>query len=193
MAEAGPFPVRGPAGEPLPALTRARIRQAAYLVGLAAGAHALAIRRAGERQQFGRPIAAFQAAGFQLAADAVHIEAARLLTWHAAGLADAGPAAETGAWPPADGDQHLAGAQALAQAADVATGVVRRSLHLHGTFGLTGAAPIQRYYRCVAVEAGRWGTPAALWREAGRRRLRPRTPITDQATAALAVAGKGER
>ena len=43
----------------------------------------------GERQQFGKPIAAFQGLQFQLAQCAVEIEAARLMVYNAARLKDA--------------------------------------------------------------------------------------------------------
>ncbi|MGI5150101.1 acyl-CoA dehydrogenase family protein [Plantactinospora sp. CA-294935] len=193
---------RPPAVAPPPAggaLVRARIRQAGYLVGLAAGAHELAVRRSGERRQFGRPIAAFQATGFILAADLVHIEEARLLTAYAAWLADRDTAGipdsaadEPCGWPPADGEPELAAIQALAAAAEAATGVTRRALHLHGTYGLTGDAAIQHYYRLAGTEATSLGRPAALWRAAGHRRLTA-GPDTEHTTAVLAAAGKGER
>ncbi|MEN3608977.1 acyl-CoA dehydrogenase family protein [Plantactinospora sp. ZYX-F-223] len=193
---------RPPAVAPPPAggaLVRARIRQAGYLVGLAAGAHELAVRRSGERCQFGRPIAAFQVTGFTLAADVVRIEEARLLTAYAAWLADRDTAGipdsaedEPRAWPPADGEPELAAIQALAAAAEAATGVTRRALHLHGTYGLTGDAAIQHYYRLAGTEATSWGRPAALWRAAGHRRLAA-GPDTEHTTAVLAAAGKGER
>jgi alkylation response protein AidB-like acyl-CoA dehydrogenase len=168
------------------ALTAVRIRQAAYLVGLAAGAHELAVRRTAERRQFGRAIAAFQATGFTLANDAVRIESARLLTAYAAWLADG---AQPDDWPPADGDPELAALQALATAAETSTGVVRRALHLHGTFGLIGDHPIQRYYRLAAAEAVRWGHPAALWRAAGRLRA----PLAPRTEAVLVGASGGAR
>src|SRR5687767_15774066 len=67
-----------------------RISIAALAVGIAQGAYEAAMRYAKERQQFGRPIAEFQAIQFKLADMATQIEAARLLTLQAAAMKDAG-------------------------------------------------------------------------------------------------------
>jgi len=61
---------------------------AAASVGVARAALAEATRYAQEREQFGQPIASFQAIQFKLADMAIKIEGARLLTWHAAWLVD---------------------------------------------------------------------------------------------------------
>src|SRR5205814_10235290 len=65
-----------------------RISVAAMGVGLAQGAYDLAFKYAKEREQFGRPIAQFQAVQFALADMAVEIEAGRVLTYKAAWLKD---------------------------------------------------------------------------------------------------------
>ena len=67
-----------------------RISIAAMAVGLAQGAFDLAVAYAKEREQFGRPIADFQAVQFKLADMAVEIDAGRLLTYKAAWLKDQG-------------------------------------------------------------------------------------------------------
>ena len=59
-------------------------------VGLAQGAYDLALAYAQERQQFGRPIARFQAVQFKLADMAIEIEAGRQLVYKAAWLKDQG-------------------------------------------------------------------------------------------------------
>lgn len=61
---------------------------AAAAVGVARAAVEEATRYAQEREQFGRPIASFQAIQFKLADMAIKIEGARLLAWHAAWLVD---------------------------------------------------------------------------------------------------------
>jgi len=61
---------------------------AAASVGVARAALEEATRYSQEREQFGRPIASFQATQFKLADMAIKIEGARLLTWHAAWLVD---------------------------------------------------------------------------------------------------------
>ena len=67
-----------------------RISVAAMGVGLAQGAYDLAFAYAKERQQFGRPIAEFQAVQFALADMATEIEAGRQLVYRAAWLKDQG-------------------------------------------------------------------------------------------------------
>src|SRR6266511_1022032 len=67
-----------------------RISVAAMGVGLAQGAYDLAYRYAQERQQFGKPIARFQAVQFKLADMATEIEAGRALVYKAAWLKDQG-------------------------------------------------------------------------------------------------------
>ena len=82
----------GPRGEGfrqfLEILDGGRISVAAMGVGLAQGAYDLAYTYALERQQFGRPIASFQAVQFQLADLATEIEAGRALVYRAAWLKD---------------------------------------------------------------------------------------------------------
>ena len=67
-----------------------RISVAAMGVGLAQGAYDLAYAYAQEREQFGKPIAKFQAVQFQLADMATEIEAGRALVYKAAWLKDQG-------------------------------------------------------------------------------------------------------
>src|SRR5213596_3651509 len=67
-----------------------RISIAALSVGIAQGAYEAAVKYAKERQQFGRPIAEFEAIQFKLADMATQIEAARLLTLQSAAMKDAG-------------------------------------------------------------------------------------------------------
>ena len=84
----------GPRGEGfrqfLEILDGGRISVAAMGVGLAQGAYDLAFAYAQEREQFGKPIASFQAIRFQLADMATEIEAGRALVLKAAWLKDQG-------------------------------------------------------------------------------------------------------
>jgi alkylation response protein AidB-like acyl-CoA dehydrogenase len=59
------------------------------MIGLASGALESGIQYAKEREQFGQPIARFQAIQFQIAELATQLEAARLLVYNAARLKDA--------------------------------------------------------------------------------------------------------
>jgi hypothetical protein len=143
------------------ALARARIRQAAYLLGCAEAAHTLATARAATRSQFGTQLGSYQAVAFPLAAQLAELAATRLLVHRAAWLADqAGP----------DRPLRLAATEALAGASELAFTVTRHAVHVHGAYGMTHAAPVHRYYLTAAIEATRWGSAAQLWREAAALR-----------------------
>jgi short/branched chain acyl-CoA dehydrogenase len=112
-----------------------RISVAAMGVGLAQGAYDLAFSYAKERQQFGRPIARFQAVQFALADMATEIEAGRQLVYRAASLKDAG------------GPFALAAAQAKLYTGLLSNRVVNAALQIHGGYGFMQESPISRLYR----------------------------------------------
>lgn len=146
------------ADRPSGIVIRARIRQAAYLLGLAEGAHELARRWAARREQFGTAIGENQAIAFPLARQKADIEAARMLLHQACWLSDR------------NGDAVLAATQSLAYAAELALDTTTSSVHVHGAFGLTRRSAVHRYYETAAVEAVRWGSPDLLWIQAGELR-----------------------
>ena len=112
-----------------------RISVAAMGVGLAQGAYDLAYAYAKEREQFGRPIAKFQAVRFALADMATEIDAGRQLVYRAAWLKDEGkPFA-------------LAAAQAKLYTGLLSNRVVNASLQIHGGYGFMAEFPISRFYR----------------------------------------------
>lgn len=154
LEDAGAIAVSALAGGGRSILARARVRQAAYLLGLAAGALRLAVARAGGWRQFGRPIGDNQALSFPLARQFAEAEAVRLLLHKAAWLDDQ------------RADAALAAARALAYAAELALDATARAVHVHGAAGLTLRERVHRYYLLAAGEAVRWGTPRALWQEA---------------------------
>jgi butyryl-CoA dehydrogenase len=131
-------------------LAHARLRQAAYLVGLSQAALDLAVQRARERKQFGQPIGRFQALAFGLASNATRLEAARWLVRATAWEADNGE------------DVRLHAAQALALTAELSRQVVSASMQVHGAYGTTEVADIQLFYRQGAVERVRLGAPQQL-------------------------------
>jgi alkylation response protein AidB-like acyl-CoA dehydrogenase len=112
-----------------------RISIAALSVGIAQGAYEAAIRYAKERQQFGKPIAEFQAIQFKLADMATQIEAARLLTLQAAYLKDAGKKVTKQS------------AMAKLYASEVAVRVAEESIQIHGGYGYTKDYPAEKYWR----------------------------------------------
>ena len=112
-----------------------RISIAALSVGIAQGAYEAALKYAKERQQFGKPIAEFQAIQFKLADMATQIEAARLLTLQAASLKDAGK------------KTTRESAMAKLFASEVAVRVAEESVQIHGGYGYTKDYPAEKYWR----------------------------------------------
>jgi short-chain 2-methylacyl-CoA dehydrogenase len=112
-----------------------RISVAAMGVGLAQGAYDLAFAYAQERQQFGKPIARFQAVRFRLADMATEIEAGRNLVYKAAWLKDQGR------------DFALAAAQAKLYTGELSNRAVNASLQIHGGYGYMDEYAISRLYR----------------------------------------------
>jgi alkylation response protein AidB-like acyl-CoA dehydrogenase len=112
-----------------------RISVAAMGVGLAQGAYDLALAYAKEREQFGRPIAKFQAVQFALADMATEIEAGRQLVYRAAWLKDEGrPFA-------------LAAAQAKLYTGLLSNRAANAALQIHGGYGFMDEFAISRLYR----------------------------------------------
>jgi short/branched chain acyl-CoA dehydrogenase len=112
-----------------------RISVASMGVGLAQGAYDLAYAYAKERQQFGEPIARFQATQFKLADMAVEIEAGRALTYKAAWLKDQGrPFAKEAA-------------MAKLYTGELSRRVVNEALQIHGGYGYMEEFAISRLYR----------------------------------------------
>lgn len=141
-------------------LGRARIRQAAYLLGLARGALATGARYTTDRRQFDRPLRAFQTVAFRLAAAYVQVEALGLAVAGASVLADS------------EQPYGRQAAEVLAQAAETATATVGTVLQLCGARGMTAEVDVHRHYLRVRREARRLATAGTLWRELGRERLR---------------------
>jgi short-chain 2-methylacyl-CoA dehydrogenase len=112
-----------------------RISVASMGVGLAQGAYDLAYTYAQERQQFGKPIAKFQAVQFKLADMATEIEAGRALVYKAAWLKDQGR------------DFALAAAEAKLYTGELSNRVANAALQIHGGYGYMEESAISRLYR----------------------------------------------
>jgi alkylation response protein AidB-like acyl-CoA dehydrogenase len=119
----------------LGALEVGRINIAARSVGVARAAFDAAIRYARDRQTMGRPIAEHQAIQLKLADMATKLEAARLLTAHAADLKEAGERVDVEA------------GMAKLFASETAYEIATDSMRIHGGVGYTTELPIERYYR----------------------------------------------
>jgi butyryl-CoA dehydrogenase/short/branched chain acyl-CoA dehydrogenase len=116
-------------------LNEGRIGIGAQMAGLAQGAFELALKYAQERQQFGKPIAEFQAVQFELAEMATQIEAARLLTYNAARLRDLRlPFVKESA-------------MAKLYASRAAERVASKAIEIHGGYGFTREYPVEKYFR----------------------------------------------
>ena len=116
-------------------LNEGRIGIAAQMAGLAAGALKNALAYARERRQFGQPIFSFQAVQMRLAEMAGRVEAARLMTYNAARMKDAGlPFVKEAA-------------MAKFFASGVAEWVASEALELFGGYGFTKDYPAEKFFR----------------------------------------------
>jgi alkylation response protein AidB-like acyl-CoA dehydrogenase len=120
-------------------LNEGRIGIGAQMLGLAIGAWNHAARYAGERRQFGKPIAEFQAVQFTLAEMATEIEAARLMVYNAARLKDAGKPYVKEA------------AMAKLFASQVAERVASQCAEVFGGNGFVRDYPAEKYYRDAKI------------------------------------------
>jgi alkylation response protein AidB-like acyl-CoA dehydrogenase len=123
-----------------------RIGIGAQMVGVARGALHATRRYVQERQQFGKPIADFQAVQFQLAQAATELEAGRLLMYNAARLRDA--------------KQPYTNEAAMAKlyTAQMAERVTSLCVELYGGYGFTKEYPVEKYYRDAKIGAIYEGT-----------------------------------
>lgn len=144
-----------------------RVGAATVALGLAAGAHDHAIARAGNRRQFGRPIAEFQGLGWMLADMSIEVEAARALVHRAA--RSAGPAG----FP-----DRLAAAQAKVFASDMAIRVTNNALQVWGAAGYSKDNPMERYLRDARMFAIAGGTAQVLRNQVAEQILGRKLPQT---------------
>ncbi|HET7350193.1 MAG TPA: acyl-CoA dehydrogenase family protein [Marmoricola sp.] len=121
-------------------LDHTRVTIAAQAVGIAQGALDYALDYAKERQQFGKPIADFQGLQFLLADMGMKIEAARQLTYAAAGRSERG-----------DKDLTFFGASAKCFASDVAMQVTTDAVQVLGGYGYTRDYPVERMMRDAKI------------------------------------------
>jgi len=122
-------------GQFLEILDGGRISVAAMAVGLAQGAYDLAAAYAREREQFGRPVAKFQAVQFRLVDMATEIEAARNLVYKVAWVKDQG--------------RPFGKEAAIAKlySGEMSNRVVNWALQVHGGYGYMDEFAISRLYR----------------------------------------------
>jgi len=120
-------------------LDRGRISIAAMALGLGYGALEMAVTYAKDRKQFNKPIAEFQAVQWMLADSKTELDAAQLLTYRAAWLADQGRPFTKEA------------SMAKLFASEAATRACNKSLQIHGGYGYTREFAVERHLRDAKI------------------------------------------
>ncbi|MFI7598678.1 acyl-CoA dehydrogenase family protein [Actinoplanes sp. NPDC049681] len=121
-------------------LDHTRVTIAAQAIGIAQGALDFALGYAKERKQFGKPIADFQGLQFMLADMGMKLEAARQLTYVAAGKSERG-----------DADLTYFGAAAKCFASDAAMEITTDAVQILGGYGYTRDYPVERMMRDAKI------------------------------------------
>ena len=116
-----------------------RISIAALSLGMAVGAYEAALKYSKQRKQFGKAISEFQAIQWKLADMATEIEAAKLLTFRAASLKDAGS------------KSTLESSMAKLYASEVAVRCANEGVQIHGGYGFIKDYPAEKFYRDVKL------------------------------------------
>ncbi|MBK8697412.1 MAG: acyl-CoA dehydrogenase family protein [Deltaproteobacteria bacterium] len=116
-------------------LDRGRVSIGALALGLGEGALDAAVKYAKDRQQFGKAISEFQAIQWMIADSRTELDAARLLVYRAAVMADSGAR------------YSLEASTAKLFASEVGSRVCNRSLQIHGGYGYTREFPVERHLR----------------------------------------------
>ncbi|MCH8349818.1 MAG: acyl-CoA dehydrogenase family protein [Chloroflexi bacterium] len=122
-------------GQVMSGLETGRINIAARAVGVAQAAFNAAIRYSQQRETFGVPISQHQAIQLKLADMATKIQAARLLTYDAAGKKDRGERVD------------LEAGMAKLFASEMCQEVTLDAMRIHGGYGFIKDSPVERYYR----------------------------------------------
>ena len=121
-------------------LDHTRVTIAAQALGVAQGALDYALGYAQERKQFGKSLSDFQGMQFMIADMGMKVEAARQLTYAAAGRSERG-----------DKDLTFFGAAAKAFASDVAMQVTTDAVQVLGGYGYTKDYPVERMMRDAKI------------------------------------------
>jgi alkylation response protein AidB-like acyl-CoA dehydrogenase len=126
-------------GSAMTALTSGRIGIAAQATGILAACLDESIAFAKERVAFGRPIGAFESVSFKIAQMAMDLDAARLLVYRAAALADTGKPFTVEA------------SKAKLFASTAARKHAAEAVQIHGGYGYTTEFPAERHYRDAKI------------------------------------------
>ena len=142
-----------PSGDPLPGdvdggRNRLAVAIAGELTGIAQRTMEMAVEYARERQQFGRPIGAYQGVGHRCATMLLATEESRSLTYYASWTADAEPES-----------LPMAAAMAGARSADAGWQVPASALQVLGGIGFTWEHDLQFWLKRGRVAGRMLGTP----------------------------------
>ncbi|HTA24564.1 MAG TPA: acyl-CoA dehydrogenase [Terriglobales bacterium] len=116
-----------------------RISIAALALGMAEGAYECALKYSKQRKQFGKAISEFQGIQWKLADMATEIEAAKLLTFRAASMKDAGM------------KSTQESSMAKLFTSEVAVRCANESVQIHGGYGFIKDYPAEKFYRDVKL------------------------------------------
>jgi alkylation response protein AidB-like acyl-CoA dehydrogenase len=134
-------------GDPAPATDRIAVALAAELVGVAQHALDMAVDYAKEREQFDRPIGAYQAVSHRCAQMLLEVEGARSTALYASWTADREPES-----------LPLAASMAKAYASDAGWRVTAASLQVHGGIGFTWEHDLHFFLKRAKTDAHMFGS-----------------------------------
>lgn len=139
------------------ALDIARVMLAADTLGAAQNMLNQAVTYAGQREQFNRPIATFQAVKHMCAEMAAELEPCRAFVWYAAHALNTLPA-----------ESRLTACHLKAHLAEVGQFVARTATEVHGGMGFTDLVGLHYWFKRIGFNRQMLGTPERLREEAAR-------------------------
>ncbi|HEY8313222.1 MAG TPA: acyl-CoA dehydrogenase family protein [Candidatus Baltobacteraceae bacterium] len=126
-------------GSAMTALSSGRIGIAAQACGILGACLDASVKFAKERVAWGKPIGAYEGIAFKIAQMATDLEAARLMTYRAAALCDAGKSFA------------IEASKAKLFASTAARKHAAEAVQVHGGYGYTTEFPVERYYRDAKI------------------------------------------
>ena len=134
-----------------------RVMLAADTLGAAQNMLNQAVSYAGQREQFNRPIATFQAVKHMCAEMAAELEPCRAFVWYAAHALNTLPA-----------EARLTACHLKAHLAEVGQFVARTATEVHGGMGFTDLVGLHYWFKRIGFNRQMLGTPERLREEAAR-------------------------